>query len=29
VRLRPESIYQFAKDREDALRLLRLYGYIR
>lgn len=28
VRLRPESIYQFAKDREDAIRLLRLYGYI-
>lgn len=29
VRLRPESIYQFAEDREDAIRLLRLYGYIR
>jgi hypothetical protein len=28
VRLRPESIYTFAKDREDAIRLLRLYGYI-
>jgi len=28
VRLRPESIYQFAKDREDAIRLLALYGYI-
>jgi hypothetical protein len=28
VRLRPESIYQFANDREDAIRLLRLYGYI-
>lgn len=28
VRLRPESIYQFAKDREDAIRLLKLYGYI-
>lgn len=28
VRLRPESIYRFAKDREDAVRLLRLYGYI-
>lgn len=28
VRLRPESIYQFAVDREDALRLLRLYGYL-
>lgn len=29
VRLRPESIYAFAKDREDAIRLLKLYGYIR
>lgn len=29
VRLRPESIYEFAKDREDAVRLLKLYGYIR
>lgn len=29
VRLRPESIYQYAKDREDAIRLLRLYGWIR
>ena len=28
VRLRPESIYEFATDREDAIRLLRLYGYI-
>jgi hypothetical protein len=28
IRLRPESIYEFAKDREDALRLLRLYGYL-
>lgn len=28
VRLRPESIYAFAKDREDAIRLLKLYGYI-
>lgn len=28
VRLRPESIYEFAKDREDAIRLLRLYGYL-
>lgn len=27
VRLRPESIYAFAKDREDAIRLLKLYGY--
>lgn len=29
IRLRPESIYAHAKDREDALRLLRLYGYLR
>lgn len=29
VRLRPESIYEFAKDRDDAIRLLKLYGYIR
>lgn len=29
VRLRPESIYEFATDRDDAIRLLRLYGYIR
>lgn len=28
IRLRPESIYEHAKDREDALRLLRLYGYL-
>lgn len=28
VRLRPESIYASASDREDALRLLRLYGYL-
>lgn len=28
VRLRPESLYQIARDREDAIRLLRLYGYI-
>jgi hypothetical protein len=28
VRLRPESIYDFAKDREDAIRLLKVYGYI-
>lgn len=28
VRLRPESIYQVAKDRDDAIRLLRHYGYI-
>lgn len=28
VRLRPESIYANARDREDALRLLRLYGYL-
>lgn len=28
IRLRPESIYEHAKDRQDALRLLRLYGYL-
>lgn len=28
VRLRPESIYQYARDRDDAIRLLRLYGYL-
>jgi len=28
VRLRPESIYEFAKDRDDAIRLLKLYGWI-
>lgn len=28
VRLRPESIYQFAENREDAIRLLRLYGWL-
>lgn len=28
IRLRPESIYEHAKDRKDAIRLLRLYGYI-
>ncbi|WP_161605503.1 hypothetical protein [Pimelobacter simplex] len=28
IRLRPESIYEHAKDRDDALRLLRLYGYV-
>jgi hypothetical protein len=28
VRLRPESIYRMADDREDAIRLLRLYGYL-
>ena len=27
-RLMPESIYQIATDREDAIRLLRLYGWI-
>jgi hypothetical protein len=27
-RLRPESIYAIAKDREDALRLLRRFGYL-
>ena len=26
-RLMPESIYQIATDREDAIRLLRLYGW--
>lgn len=29
IRLRPESIYEHAKDREDVLRLLRLYGYLK
>lgn len=28
VRLRPESIYEFAKDADDARRLLALYGYL-
>jgi hypothetical protein len=28
VRLRPEAIYAVARDREDAIRLLRLYGYL-
>lgn len=28
VRLRPESIYRYADSREDAIRLLRLYGYL-
>jgi hypothetical protein len=28
VRLRPESIYQHARDRDDAIRLLKLYGYL-
>lgn len=28
IRLRPESIYEHARDRADALRLLRLYGYL-
>lgn len=28
IRLRPESIYEHAKDRDDAIRLLRLYGYL-
>lgn len=27
VRLMPESILEFARDRDDAIRLLRLYGY--
>lgn len=29
IRLRPESIYDLAKDREDEIRLLKLYGYIK
>lgn len=29
IRLRPESIYEHAKNREDAIRLLRLYGYLK
>ena len=29
IRLRPESIYEHAKDREDVMRLLRLYGYMK
>lgn len=29
IRLRPESIYEHARDREDVLRLLRLYGYLK
>lgn len=28
VRLRPDAIYKAAEDRADAIRLLRLYGYI-
>lgn len=28
IRLRPESIYDHAADRADAIRLLKLYGYI-
>lgn len=28
IRLRPQSIYEHARDREDALRLLRLYGFL-
>lgn len=28
VRLRPESIYDIAESRDDAIRLLKLYGYI-
>jgi len=28
VRLMPESIYEIAKDRADAIRLLKLYGFI-
>jgi hypothetical protein len=29
VRLRPEAIYQLASTRDEALSLLRRYGYIR
>ena len=29
IRLRPESIYEHARDRDDAIRLLQLYGYIK
>jgi hypothetical protein len=29
LRLMPESIFEIAKDREDAQRLLRLYGWVR
>lgn len=29
IRLRPEAIYKFAKDHDDAVRLLRLYGYLK
>lgn len=29
IRLRPESLYEHAKDRDDLLRLLRLYGYLK
>lgn len=29
IRLRPESIYEHATDRDDAVRLLKLYGYIK
>lgn len=28
IRLRPEAIYNIAEDHEDAIRLLRLYGYL-
>lgn len=28
IRLRPESIYEISSDRADALRLLKLYGYV-
>lgn len=27
-RLMPEAIYEIAEDRADALRLLKLYGYL-
>ncbi|GAB3776753.1 hypothetical protein FB382_004404 [Nocardioides ginsengisegetis] len=29
VRLRPETIYDIARDHSDAIRLLRLYGYLK
>lgn len=28
IRLMPESIYRYAKDRDDAIRLLKLHGYV-
>ena len=29
IRLRPQSVYEHARDRDDAVRLLRLYGYLK